>query len=144
MPYSSPHQLSDADREFVLDFEACRVPPDQFHHREHLRLAYIYLTQSSTEQAHQKVRTAIKAFIRHNQADPDKYHETITQAWILAVDHFMHHSKPAASSDEFVELNPRLLDARIMLSHYSEQALFSDAARAAFIEPDIQAIPKYR
>lgn len=139
----SQHQIADQDLEFVSDFEACRVSPDNFHHREHIRLAYIYLVDQPPATAHQKVRSAIKAFIRHNGADESKYHETITQAWIMAVAHFMHESPPASSSDMFIELNPRLLDSKIMLSHYSKETLFSDSARAEFVEPDIESIPKH-
>ncbi|MFT5516394.1 MAG: hypothetical protein ACI80V_002526 [Rhodothermales bacterium] len=30
-----------------------------------------------------------------------------------------------------------------MLTHYSAQLLFSDEARAAFVEPDLHPIPTY-
>ena len=37
--------------------------------------------------------------------------------------------------------HPELLDANIMLTHYSEERLFSDRARAGFVVPDRQPIP---
>lgn len=40
-----------------------------------------------------------------------------------------------------IERNPELLDSRIMLTHYSAEVLFSDEARARFVDPDIQPIP---
>jgi hypothetical protein len=36
-----------------------------------------------------------------------------------------------------------LLDSRIMLTHYSTELLFSDKARAKFVEPDLDPIPRY-
>ena len=35
-----------------------------------------------------------------------------------------------------------LLDSRVMLKHYSAEALFSPAARAAYLEPNLAAIPQ--
>ncbi len=38
--------------------------------------------------------------------------------------------------------NPRLLDAKIMMTHYSAEVLFSEEARARFVEPNISPIPR--
>jgi len=133
-------RVSAADRAFVEAFEACAIAPPAFHHREHVRLAYIYLclADGGVGEAHARLRASLRAFIRHNGVDPAKYHETLTQAWMLAVDHFMTRSAPAASSDDFIDANPRLLDTGIMLTHYSKDTLFSDEARHKFVEPDLQ------
>jgi hypothetical protein len=88
-----------------------------------------------------KLRSALKAFINRNGIDESKYHETITYAWILAVDYFMQQSGPTASSEEFIGLNPKLLKTEIMLTHYSKQVLFSDRARTRFVAPDLEPIP---
>jgi hypothetical protein len=48
-----------------------------------------------------------------------KYHETITRAWILAVRRFMELTPAADSADTFIDANPRLLDSKIMFTHYS-------------------------
>ena len=37
-----------------------------------------------------------------------------------------------------------LLDPKIMLTHYSAERLFSPEARAEFVEPDIDPIPRTR
>jgi hypothetical protein len=39
--------------------------------------------------------------------------------------------------------NPVLLDSRIMLTHYSAELLFSPAARAAYVPPDLSGIPEH-
>ena len=49
------------------------------------------------------------------------------------------HEQAAA----FMAANPRLLDSKIMLSHYSAEVLFSPGARQAFVQPDIQSIPEH-
>ncbi len=45
--------------------------------------------------------------------------------------------------NKVIEKNPIMLDAKIMMTHYSAKLLFSNEARAEFIEPDIAPIPRY-
>ena len=137
------HQLSNDDRRFRADLEACRFPPGMFDHRGHLRLAYVYLTESDTETAVASMRAALLDFLRHHGVDVSKYHETITRAWVLAVRHFMEISPSASSADAFIDANPILLDSKIMLTHYSAELLFSEEARARFVEPDLDRIPRH-
>lgn len=85
----------------------------------------------------------MQAFLRHNRVDPTKYHETMTQAWILAVFHFMQAAAARSSSTEFMDANPMLMNPRIMLTHYSSELIGSDRARAHFVEPDMDPIPRY-
>lgn len=137
-----PHVLSDEDRRFATDFESCRFPPEAFDHAAHVRLAYIYLCEQPVDAAVVRMKNALLAFLAHLGASPNKYHETITRAWVLAVAHFMAESEPCASAVAFLAANPRLLDRAIMLKHYSAEVLFSPDARAAFVPPDIAPIPE--
>ncbi len=137
------HFLSESDLQFRSAFEACTCTPDSFTHRAHIQLAYAYLAEHDVEAALSLVRRALQTFIAHHDIPPAKYHETITRAWILAVRHFMESSPGARSADEFIDANPRLLDAGIMMTHYSAELLFSDSARAEFVDPDLEEIPRY-
>lgn len=132
---------SNDDRAFLEAFEAGRISPAEFGHRAHVRLAYVYLTEGAVDAAYVRMRAALHAFLERNAVDPSKYHDTLTRAWIQAVRHFMEHSEAADSADAFIARNPRLLDSRIMLSHYSAAVLFSDEARARFVAPDLSPIP---
>ncbi|GMQ82713.1 MAG: hypothetical protein BMS9Abin05_2173 [Rhodothermia bacterium] len=137
----SKHLISTDDREFLSQFEARLFPENEFHHREHVRLAYILLTQHVAREAHARFRSGLKAFINYHGIEKSKYHETISRAWMLAVDLFMNQSDPSSSSEEFISQNPRLLKTEIMLTHYSRERLFSESARTAFVEPDLEPIP---
>ena len=137
------HVLSSDDRQFRADFAACRIPPSDFDHRAHVRLAYAYLAEHDTDTALALMRSALLAFIEHNSIPVSKYHETLTRAWILAVRHFMAISPAAESAASFIDSNPILLDSRIMLTHYSAEVLFSPEARARFVEPNLDAIPRH-
>lgn len=138
-----PHTLSAADRRFLADFEAGRIAPNDFHHREHLRLAYAYLCELPVSDAQARMKSALLDFLARNGVDPQKYHETLTGAWLLAVRHFMAGPDSYASADAFIDANAELLDTRIMQTHYSEGRLFSEQARAMFVEPDRDPIPRH-
>ena len=137
------HRLSAEDRAFRADLEAGRFPPGEFNHRAHVRLAYVYLAENDTDAAHHLLRDALLAFLRTHGVDVSKYHETMTQAWVMAVRHFMEISPGAESSDDFMGGDPRMLDSKTMLTHYSAEVLSSDEARARFVEPDLGPIPRY-
>ena len=137
------HIASKADQIFRREFEACHIPPTEFSHRAHLRLAYVYLSLHDIDTAHQLMRSALSAFIKHNGIDAVKYHETITRAWIMAVRHFMENTPSCESYEAFIEANPRMLDSKIMMTHYSSDVLFTDEARTTFVEPDLHPIPRY-
>jgi hypothetical protein len=145
MHSDTQHEISAQDHEFRSDFEAFKVTPEQFNHAAHVRLAYIYLVEGDIDSAVQKMRESLRAFLQHHGIPPGKFHETLTRAWVLAVRHFMTRSGneyASASAADFIAQNPELLDSRIMLTHYSASVLFSADARASFVEPDLDPIPR--
>lgn len=135
------HELSKDDRDFRSAFESCAVAPSRFNHEAHVRLAYIYLVESDVECAVQSMRESLLNFIEHSGIPRSKFHETITRAWVLAVRHFMNKSS-STSFQDFIAKSQVLLDSKIMLTHYSASVLFSSEARASFVEPDLEPIPR--
>lgn len=136
------HRASPDDLEFQRRFEACETLPAEFDHAAHIRLAYVYLCEHSVDVAATRMKSALLAFLVHLGVGQTKYHETVTRAWIMAVDHFMSQSRKASpSAADFTRANRVLLDSKIMLTHYSAELLFSPGARQAFLPPDIQSIP---
>jgi hypothetical protein len=134
------HTLSSDDRRFRDEFEACRLAPERFDHRAHVRLAYIYLAEHDDEAAVARMREALQRFIRYQGIDAAKYHETLTRAWVLAVRHFMRRTPVTSSAEAFIAASPALLDRGVMMSHYSRDVLFSDDARGRFVAPDLEPI----
>lgn len=137
------HGLTDGDNAFRNDFEEGRIAPGQFDHRAHVRLAYVYLAGHGPVVAPTLFRAALMGFLEVHGIPRSKYHETLTEAWLLAVAHFMRCSPGTRSAEEFIAANPKLLDSKVMLSHYSASVLFSDLARTRFVEPDLTQIPRY-
>lgn len=137
------HFLSDDDQLFRRKFEAGGISPSTFNHRAHLRLAYIYLVELDTDAAYLRMQRTLTNFLNLHEIDPEKFHHTMTFAWILAVRHFMEKTPSAASADAFIDQHPMMLDTRIMMTHYSHERMFSAEARAKFVEPDLDPIPRY-
>jgi len=135
------HALSPDDQRIQASFEACTISTAEFTHRAHLRLAYVYLAQHDVDAALPLMRDAIGRFLAHHRIDAAKYHETLTRAWLLAVRHFMDRAGSTGSADDFLSRSAVLLDTNVMLTHYSKDVLFSAAARAGFVEPDLDPIP---
>ena len=139
------HSLSKQDEEFKAQIESFTFPIPDFNHKSHIRLAYVYLAESNTEMAIQLMRNALTGLLKHAGIDPSqKYHETLTEAWILAVHHFMNKTDSSESADDFIEKNTILLDSKIMMTHYSAEVLFSAEARQSFIEPNLDPIPRHQ
>ncbi|MEM7434805.1 MAG: hypothetical protein AAF436_06600 [Myxococcota bacterium] len=136
------HSASEQDKSFIEALEAFELAPGDFDHRAHLRMAYAYLCEHDATTTCCKIREALRGLLAHAGIEPStKYHETMTQAWVLAVRHFMACTPTTKSAAEFLEANPELLDTRIMSTHYSREALFSNVARRSFVPPDRASIP---
>jgi len=135
------HATSQSDRDFRLAFESYSVTPAQFNHEAHLRLAYVYLVENDLTTAQERMRRALLMFLAAHGIPLEKFHETLTRAWVLAVRHFMNRS-PSLCFSEFAAKSQPLLDSKVMLTHYSASVLFSPSARASYVEADLAAIPQ--
>ena len=135
------NHASQSDRDFRAAFESYTVAPAEFNHEAHLRLAYVYLVENDLASAQSKMRGALLSFLAAHGIPPEKFHETLTRAWVLAVRHFMSRS-PSHCFSEFAAKSQPLFDSKVMLTHYSAGVLFSPDARASYVEPDLEAIPQ--
>ncbi len=74
-----------------------------------------------------------------NVAKEMPYHETLTMFWMRTVADFNASKNGSSFVDKANELIATY-DKNYPLRSYSREYLFSDAARAAFVEPDIDSI----
>jgi len=110
-----------------------------FGHREHLELAWTYLRRYPTDEAAKVMVAAIQRIARQHEAE-EKYHETITRAWL----HFVavHIQRWGAESfEEFIDRNPDLLDRNLIEHFYSRELILTESARAAWVGPDLRRLP---
>jgi hypothetical protein len=125
------------DREFVAAFEACAIPGSDFHHADHVRLAWIYLSEHPLTDAIERFTVALKRFAAHNGV-PGLYHETITWAYLLLIHERMQRAGAPADWESFRAANGDLFDRKpsILQRYYAAETLKSDIARRIFVLPD--------
>ena len=124
----------------ISEFERGRAPGGSFHHSDHIRVAFAYLSQYSTLEALQKFSDALQRFAA-GQGKPGLYHETITWAYLFLIRERMMRADHAETWEEFAATNPDLLTwergkGGILARYYRSETLASATARATFLLPD--------
>jgi len=131
---------TDAEiHQVVHDFETCQTGKDDFHHEQHLVVAAYYLQSLTVEAATGKMRDSLFRFLDHHQVDKQKYNETLTVFWLEMVGLELKKVPASASLlEKCKSVIAGLSNAKLALDFYSGELLWSDEARAGFVEPDIR------
>jgi hypothetical protein len=126
-----------SDDELMAQLESGALPPDQFHHAEHVHAAWVYLTRYPTLEAIARFSNALRVYAAA-QGKPGRYHETITWAYLLLVNERIHLDPSHATWQQFAAAHPDLLDWKnsILRSYYRQETLASPLARRIFLMPD--------
>jgi hypothetical protein len=126
------------DDGLVGAFEACVEPVGGFHHADHVRVAWLYLGRMPLVAAAERFTSQLRRFAAA-QGKPDRYHETITLAYLLLIHDRIATRGRGATWCEFADANPDLLAWRpsILDRYYSPARLASATARRAFVWPDL-------
>jgi hypothetical protein len=83
------------DAAFVQAFEACTLPPAAFRHRDHVRLAWLYLRDHPLPEALARFCAGLKRYAA-SLGKPGLYNETITVAYLTLVN---ERRAPASSGN---------------------------------------------
>ena len=112
------------------------LPADQFHHQQHVHVAWMFVTKYGMPAALGEFSTAIKRFADAKGAT-GLYHETITWAFLLLIADRQART-PADTWEVFERENQDLLTWKpsILERYYSKELLASDLAKRAFLMPD--------
>ena len=121
------------DRELLAAFESCTLPPSEFHHRNHVRVAWLYLRERPVLDALATFVASLKRYATSLGA-ATKYHETITFAFVFLI-HERMQRVPFADFDAFAAANADLFNG-ILAKYYDKETLASDLARHTFLMPD--------
>jgi uncharacterized protein (DUF2236 family) len=93
------------DHELVERFEACTL--EEFHHADHVRVAWIMLRQMPFSDALARFITSLKRFAAAG-GTPEKYDEALTRRYILLIHQRIQDSEASRWAD-FAAANPDLL-----------------------------------
>lgn len=138
----SNHYNTEADiMKVVNDFELCRTGKDDFHHVQHLVVATAYLDSLPIEGATGKLRDGLVRFLEHHEIDKQMYNETLTVFWLemvaLALERLPEGTPLVDRCNSVIDAlsNPKLAS-----EFYSDELLWSEEARAVFVDPDLKKL----
>lgn len=123
--------------QLIQQFEDGTTPADTFHHVDHVRLAFEYLNRYPALVALEKFAAALKGFAAA-QGKAERYHETITWAYMLLIRERVVRAGRTQTWEEFAERNPDLLiwKGGVLAAMYTPETLASELARTVFVLPD--------
>ena len=125
--------------EVVRTFEDATISRDDWKHAEHLTVALHYLCLHDMAAATDKMRSGIFKLLNAFEVDLTKempYHETLTIFWMRTVADFNATKNGASLLDKANEL-VATYDKDYPMKFYTREFLFSDEARARFVDGDL-------
>ena len=126
------------DAEFVDAFEKSVLRPEWFHHADHVRLAWLYVTQHDYAAAEKRFHEGLVKLAAHFGV-PEKFHFTMTMAWLRAVQ-VRIAGNGETSFVRWIGNHLELLDRDFLLNYYSKDRLAGAEARAGWLDPDRKAL----
>jgi hypothetical protein len=122
--------------QLVEEFDAGRAP-GEFHHADHVRVAFAYVVQFPFVEAVTRFSAALKRFAT-TKGKPQLYHETITWAYLVLIRGRWARAGSVQTWEDFAQHNPDLLiwKGGVLAALYRQETLDSDFARHNFVLPD--------
>lgn len=132
---------TDEEVERLIEaFEERTLPKDEWTHAAHLTVGLYYCLNCPFALARNLMRDGIH-WLNDAHGTPNTersgYHETLTVFWLLTIEEFVGKSNCGCLA-ELANGLTKSCDAKLPLRFYSRELLFSPAARAAYVEPDLQ------
>ena len=117
----------------LADFEAGRIDPARFSHREHVRVSYELLERHPFPEALLHLARGLRQ-LAAKAGRPEVYHETITAAFLALIAE-RRLSGNYGSWEDFAARNPDLMEKGLLGKFYPPALLQSAVARATFVLP---------
>jgi nitroreductase len=123
-----------SDDDLMAGFEAASLA--EFHHADHVRLTILYLAHHGRDEALRRLTAGIRRLAAAD-GHPEKFHVTMTRAWLDLIDAARAAHPEAASPAALVAACPELLDRHALRRCYSRERLESERARTEWMPPDL-------
>lgn len=133
------------DATFLQAFEATTLSPEQWDHRAHIRMGYLYVCKHPFAEAVERIRKGIQHLNQAHQKPETEfsgYHETLTIAWAWVIAAALSQHEVMRDFEHFIADNPHLLDKSYLWRYYSPRQALTPQARQTFVEPDIRPLPE--
>ena len=102
-----------SDDEFVTAFEECRLAPANFHHADHVRLAWIYAGRYRAAAAEVRLLRGIRR-LATKAGVPEKFRHTTTVAWARLVAASRTAAGAQQAFGEWIASHPEFLERRLL------------------------------
>jgi len=111
--------------------------PDGFHHADHVRVAFAFVSEFPLLEAIARFSAALRRFAEA-QGKPGLYHETITWTYLFLIAERTASATKPQTWEEFAAQNPDLLiwKGGMVERYYTRTTLNSELARQRFVLPD--------
>jgi hypothetical protein len=130
--------MTDAEILTLVDrLERCLLAKEEFHHRDHLAVAVVYLYASDLETAMDRMRSSLKRFAAHHGVT-GLYHETLTRFWLLQVERRLDRDECLEQSVKKVQ--DQLGSKNLAFKYYSRERIESKEAKETWLEPDLREL----
>jgi hypothetical protein len=96
------------DDDLCAAFDAATLPKEEFHHREHLRVAFVYLSRHPSDGVPRFCQALLRFATVHGV--PAKYKADVTLGYLDRIGRSMREGQ-YRDSEEFVACHPELLHA---------------------------------
>jgi hypothetical protein len=120
-------------RHIVAEFDRGRPPEGAFDHHAHVHVTWCYLRMAALTDVLERLPAALRR-IASEAGVPQKYHETTTWAFTLAVAERLTDT-PDADWHDFEAAHPDLFGP-LLERYYRPETLASPRARQHFVMPD--------
>jgi hypothetical protein len=129
-----------SDDAFLHAFFSGELANSDFHHRDHLRLAWLMVRRYGLVEAEARVVEGIQHFaaVHHHAA---RYHDTMTRFWVRLVAHAVANRPEIEDFDAFLAAHGMLLDPALPFKHWRREAMFTPESREQWREPDLVPLP---
>src|SRR5690349_18651206 len=130
--------MTDAEILTMVDrLERCLLGKEEFHHRDHLAVAVVYLYSADIKAAMDRMRASLKRFAAHHDVT-GLYHETLTRFWLQQVEKSLDRSECLKQSVS--KVRESLNDKNLAFEYYSRERIESKAARETWLKPDLKEL----
>jgi hypothetical protein len=130
--------MTDAEILTLVDrLERCLLAKEEFHHRDHLTVAVVYLYAADLETAMDRMRNSLKHFATHHGVTR-LYHETLTRFWLQQVENGLDRNQSLETSVR--KVHSQLSDKNLAFVYYSRERIDSQEARDEWVKPDLREL----
>lgn len=135
------------DDELLRRFEDTTLPYEEWTHRAHVKVAFLYVRDRPFAEALEHVRRGIQRFNAAKdvpEGPTTGYNETTTVAFLhlVAATHRAYGGiLPTPDAEAFCDTHPQLLSKHILRLFYSPGRRSDPRAKTEFVPPDLAPLP---